>query len=216
MLAAGHEPKAELGLVEEDIHHHHGDNHQQHEPVELEPADVHHEPLPGGHVTDLGGVVVGVHGGVHGLHEDRGAGGTQEVHGRAHQGLVRLEVDAGHAQQAGVGHAEDDGRQDRHDDQQGRRQDRGQVAHDQRAAQGADDHDTFKAQVDDAGMLRDTAAQGYQRQYGGEDEGVLNEQQHHRSPPFAAAGTAFLAAFSACFERILRMVSLMKSTNPHR
>ena len=53
-----------------------------------------------------------------------------------------------------------------------------QIAHRQRAAERAHDHDALKAEVDDAGVLGEAAAQRHQNQYGGEDQGVLQQQTH--------------------------------------
>ena len=53
-----------------------------------------------------------------------------------------------------------------------------QIAHRQGTAQSAHDHDALQAQVDDAGVLGEAAAQGHQDQHGGEDQGVLQQQSH--------------------------------------
>ncbi|CAN4040120.1 TetR/AcrR family transcriptional regulator C-terminal domain-containing protein, partial [Dysosmobacter welbionis] len=99
MLAAGAQPQAEAGLVQHHIGDYQGDHRQQHAPVELKAADVHQECLAAVQVLDGGGHVVRIGGGVHGLHEHGGRGGAQQVHGRAHQCLVRLEVHGRHRQQ---------------------------------------------------------------------------------------------------------------------
>ena len=47
------------------------------------------------------------------------------------------------------------------------------------AAEGAHDHDALKAEVDDAGVLREAAAEGDQDQHGSKDQGVLQQQYHY-------------------------------------
>ena len=85
---------------------------------------------------------------------------TQQVQGRADNGLIRLKVDTGYRQQTGVDDTGGNGAQEYHDHHQERGQ-TGHVPHSQRTAQGADDHDALKAQIDDAGMLGEAAAQRY-------------------------------------------------------
>ena len=175
MLAAGHEPEAEAGLVQGDIGPNQGQSRQQHEPVELKAAKVHQERLLGIDVLDGGGNVVHAFGGVHGLDKDRGRRSAQQVHGGAHQGLVRLEVDGGHRQQQGVNHAQGDGGQHHQQNHaEGGRAVR-QELHHQRAAQGAHDHDALQADVDDAGVLGEAAAQGHQQQHRRENQRVLQK-----------------------------------------
>ena len=179
MFAAGHEAQTEAGLVQHHIGTDQQQQRHQHEPAELEGADVHHKRLLGAGVLDDGGHVIGVGGGVDGLDDDGGAGGAQHVQGRAHDGLVRLEVDAGHGQQAGIDGAQQRcGQQHHHDHHKGGGVG-GHVAHGQRAAQRAHDHDALQAQVDDAGMLGEAAAQCHQDQHGGEDQRILQQQYHY-------------------------------------
>ena len=179
MLAAGHEAQAEAGLVQHHVGRDQQQQRHQHEPAELEGADVHQKRLFGAGVLDGGGHVVGVGGGVDGLDNDGGTGGAQHVQGRAHDGLVRLEVDAGHGQQAGIDGAQHGGgQQDHHDHQEGGGVG-GQVAHGQRTAQSAHDHDALQTQVDDAGVLREAAAQSHQDQHGSEGQSVLQQQYHY-------------------------------------
>ena len=162
MLAAGAQPQAEAGLVQHHIGDYQGDHRQQHAPVELKAADVHQECLAAVQVLDGGGHVVRIGGGVHGLHE--------------HQCLVRLEVHGRHRQQQGVDHAQQDTGQHR---QQHHHKGGGacrQELHHQRTAQGAHDHDALQADVDDAGVFREAAAQRHQQQDGGENQRVLQQQ----------------------------------------
>ena len=77
----------------------------QHEPAQLQSADVNAKRLLGNGILDHGGNVVGVCGGVDGLYDDRSGGNAQHIHGRADDGLIRLEIDGCHSQQAGVQHA---------------------------------------------------------------------------------------------------------------
>lgn len=51
-----------------------------------------------------------------------------------------------------------------------------QELHHQRTAQGAHDHDALQADVDDAGVFREAAAQRHQQQDGGENQRVLQQQ----------------------------------------
>ena len=90
----------------------------------------------------------------------------------------------------------------------------GQELHHQRAAQGAHDHDALQADVDDAGVLGEAAAQGHQQQHGGEDQRVLQQQQHYASPPFSAAARP--GRFSARRSSQAFMDTLKNSTKPHR
>ena len=221
MLTAGHQAETEFGFVEHHGYHDHGNHRNQHEPVELKALDVHDEHLSCADVFDLRGVVIRIGGGVDGLDKNRGGGGAQQVQGRTDQGLVRLEVDAGHAQQRGVSQPEKcGGEENGHNHQEGRSS--GAVTHHEGASQRADYHDALKPEVDDTGVFRDTAAQRDQSQDGSEDQGVLNEQQHYLSPSFPEAAAAASAALNACaflsalFARMLFMVILINRTKPQR
>ncbi len=168
MLAAGHKAQTEAGLIQHHIGRHKDHRGNDHEPVELKAAPTGDKGLLLLHILDGRGHIVGIGGGVDGLDDNGGTGGAQQVQGRAHDGLVSLEVDAGHGQQRGIDHTGGDGAQQHHDHHQKRRQIR-HIPHGQCAAQCADDHDALQAQVDDAGMLGEAAAQSHQHQHGGED-----------------------------------------------
>ena len=171
--------QTEAGLVQRHIGRDQQQQRHQHEPAELEGPDVHQERLLRAGVLDGGGHVVGVGRGVDGLDDDRRTRGAEQVQRGADKRLVRLEVDAGHGQQAGINHADQrrnsQNAEDHHDGGHIGRN----VAHRQRAAEGAHDHDALKAEVDDAGVLREAAAEGDQDQHGSENQGVLQQQYHY-------------------------------------
>ena len=216
MLAAGHQAQAEARLVERDVADHERDHRDEHEPVELERADVHEERLFRLDVLDGGGDVVGVGRGIDGLDDDRRRSGAEDVHGGADDGLVRLAVDGGDGQQHGIEHAARDARQNdqQHHHKVGRA--RRQIPHGERAAQRADDHDALKTEVDDAGMLREAAAQCHEQQDRREQERILQKKDHACSPPFPAAWAALRAFFSSCRAIQLLSTVLKNSTKLHR
>ena len=179
MLAAGHKAKAEFSLIKGDIGEDQRQNRDDHKPVELKAANVHQKRLLLADVLDGGGHVIGIFGGVDGLYDDRGCRHTQQVHGGADDGLIRFEIDTGHSQQTGEQHAHKDGADQRGEDHGHGGGACGHVFHDQRAAQGAHDHDAFKADVDHAGMFGEAAAQSNEQQHRGKNQCVLDKKQHY-------------------------------------
>ena len=179
MLAARHQAQAEAGLIEQDVGRGEQQRGHEHEPAELERAEIDGERLLRTGILHDGGNVVGIRRGVDGLDDDRRARGAEQIQRGADKRLVRLEVDAGHGQQAGIDHADQrrnsQNTEDHHDGGHIGRN----VAHRQRAAEGAHDHNALKAEVDDAGVLREAAAEGDQDQHGSKDQGVLQQQYHY-------------------------------------
>ena len=190
MLAAGHQAQTEPGLIERDVGHDQRDERDDHEPVALKGTDLEREGFSRLDVLDGRGHVVGVGGRVERLDDDGRRGDAEHIHRRADDGLIRLEVDARHSQQRGKEHAERDAAQQREQDGHECGRAARQVAHDERAAECADDHDALKTEVDDAGVFREAAAQRDEHQNGGEDEGVLQQQGHCASPPFSESADA--------------------------
>ena len=179
MLAARHQAQTEAGLIEQDVGRGEQQRGHEHEPAELERAEIDGERLLRTGILHDGGNVIGIRRGVDGLDNDRRARGAEQIQRGADKRLVRLEVDAGHGQQAGIDGAQHGGgQQDHHDHQEGGGVG-GQVAHGQRTAQGAHDHDALQTQVDDAGVLREAAAQSHQDQHGSEGQSVLQQQYHY-------------------------------------
>ena len=179
VLAARHQAQTEAGLIEQDIGRGEQQRGHEHEPAELERAEIDGERLLRTGILHDGGNVIGIRSGVDGLDDDRRACGAEQIQRGADKRLVRLEVDAGHGQQAGIDHADQrrnsQNAEDHHDGGHIGRN----VAHRQRAAEGAHDHNALKAEVDDAGVLREAAAEGDQDQHGSKDQGVLQQQYHY-------------------------------------
>ena len=153
MLAAGHEPQAEAGLVQQHIGRDQQQQCHQHEPAELEGTNVHQKSFFCAGILDGGGHIIGVGRRVDGLYDNRCPCDAQHIQRRTYNGLVCLEVDAGHGQEAGINHTHQCRRQQNH--QQHRKVGRaaGHIPHGQGTAQGAHDHNTLQAQVDNARML---------------------------------------------------------------
>ena len=99
--------------------------------------------------------------------------------GSTHNGLIGLEVDAGHSQQRGVHHAHQCGGHENAQDHDDIGDIGGHIAHHQRAAHSAHDHDTLETEVNDAGVLGDTAAQCHKDQHRGESQRILHQKQHY-------------------------------------
>ena len=171
--------QTEAGLIEQDIGRGEQQRGHEHEPAELERAEIDGERLLRTGILHDGGNIVGIRSGVDSLDNDRRARGAEQIQRGADKRLVRLEVDAGHGQQAGIDHAD----QRRNSQNAENHHDGGHigrnVAHRQRAAEGAHDHNALKAEVDDAGVLREAAAEGDQDQHGSKDQGVLQQQYHY-------------------------------------
>ena len=217
MLAAGHQAQSEARLIERDVRRDEQQERNEHEPAELKPADIHEEELLRRAVLDDRGDVIGVGGDIDRLDDDGRGRETQHVQRRTDDGLVSLEVDAGHGQQRRIDHAEEHRdqhhREDHHDSgHRGR-----EVAHHQRAAERAHNHDALQTEVDDAGVFREAAAEGDENQHGGEGQRILHQKQHYFSPPFSVcAAAALAAAFSSRRAMPRFMAYFMNSTKPHR
>ena len=196
VLAARHKAQTEFGMIEHHIDRDQRKHGHDHKPVELQTAELEEEHLLRLDILDRGGNVVGVGGGIHCLDKHRRAGGAEHVERGADDGLVRLKVDAGDAEQRRICHAERDCRQNDQQDHDQRRS-RLEIAHDERAAERADNHDALKTEVDDAGMLGNAAAERDQKQNGSEDERILDQQQHYIPPPFLDFSCS-AGAFSSC------------------
>ena len=122
-------------------------------------------------------MVIRIHRGVERLDENGGRCGAQQVQRSSDEGLVCLEIDAGNTQESGVDQTEERCRKDDkeyHDEGRFRLAE----AHHEGTAQGADDHDALKTEVDDTGVFRNAAAQGDKNQNRGENQRILNQQQH--------------------------------------
>ena len=177
MLAAGTQAQAEAGLVQHDIADDEQDDAQRHKDAQFQLADAEQERLVG--VVQLGAAAVAE---VFG--NDDGHGGSQQVQGRATDGLVRFQVDGSKGQQQAVDHACQRGHHhgDDHDKPGGQaRREHGQ-GEDTRHT--ADDHDAFQRDVDDAGVLTEHAAQSDQHQHDAIQQGIFDQKQHITCPPF--------------------------------
>ena len=218
MLAAGHQAQAEAGLVQRHIGSDERDERHEHEPVEFKRADRRQKRILCAAVLHDGRNVVGVGSGVDGLDNDRRTGGAEQVQRRADERLVGLEVDARHGKQAGIDHADQRGDKDDREDHHDRRGCIRHIAHCQRAAERTHDHNAFEAEVDNAGMLREAAAEGDQDQNRREDQRILKQQDHSVSPPFLASARvlAFAMAFSSRRAAMELITFFMNRTKPHR
>ena len=215
MLAAGHQAQAETGLIERDVGHDQRNDRDDHEPVALKRADLERERLSRLDVLDGRGHIVGVDGRVERLDDHSRRGDAEHIHRRADDGLIRLEVDARHGEQRRKEHTECDAAQQREQDRHEGGRTARQVAHDERAAECADDHDALETEVDDAGVFREAAAQRDEHQNGGEDEGILQQQGHCASPPFSeSAGTCAGAVPAPCSGSEAGAVSGALSADP--
>ena len=218
MLAAGTQAQAEARLIQHSERDDQCNDGNQHEPVELEFADVQDEELLRLDVGDIGGNVVATgHRRVHSLDRDSRSSRCQQVHGRAGDGLVRAERDRGNGEQQRIQQARrsagEDDRQDHDRCADGDRQE----FHDKCAAECADDHDALKADVDDAGTLREAAAQGDEKQDRGKDDRILDQQCHFCAPPFcSSASLARAARRSSPFRSEACRRSFRKPLNAHR
>lgn len=175
MLTASHKTQTEAGLV-----HHNGNEDEDYdgkrnEKVQLKAAEIDEECLPAFTVDDVGGGVACVLRGVYRLDDDRCCGNAEEVQCRTDYGLIRLEVYTCDRKQCRIRNTCRNSREDDQDDYEGGAAAGGQVLHNKCAAQCADDHDAFKTEVYDAGMLRDTAAECNEYQDGGEYQSVLDK-----------------------------------------
>ena len=87
-----------------------------------------------------------------------------------------------------------------------------------RAAERTHDHNAFEAEVDNAGMLCEAAAEGDQDQNRREDQRILKQQDHSVSPPFLASARAlaFAMAFSSRRAAMELITFFMNRTKPHR
>ena len=166
MLAAGHQPHAEAGAVEDEPGHGNGgDGHKQKvvqsqgAHLEGEVGAVQHRIGVGG-VGDLGRVRA-----VDPLGDDHCHGGCQQVQGRATNGLVGLEVDGREGKERRVGRACRAGGDDGQQNADGNRNPGGieNVDHHD-AHQAANDHDTLQGDVNDAGAFGEHAAHSHQGQ----------------------------------------------------
>ena len=166
MLAACHEAQAEARLIEDKVRGEEQDQSDQHKPVELEAADVYDQSPFRLHVLDSGGYVVGIFRDVDGLYNDSCKSSCQHVHSSADQCLVCAEVDARYAQERGIDQSHEHGGQDHQQDDDKSGSACGEILHDQCAAQGTHDHNSFKAEVDNTGVLGEAAAECDQHQNG--------------------------------------------------
>ena len=112
VLAACHKTKAEAGLIEDEVGDEKEDQGCQHEPVELEPADIDDQGLLRLHVLNRGGDVVRVLRDVDGLDDNGCERCCQHVHSCADQCLVRAEVNACDAKESRVDHSQKHGGKD--------------------------------------------------------------------------------------------------------
>ena len=176
MLAAGAHSQAEAGLVEQDVAHDQRDDRNDHEPVELKLTHTDDEEILLLNVGDLGGDVAAAGGGsVHRLDRDGSGGSGQNVHGRAGDRLVSVEVDCRDRQKQGIDHARQSAGQNGRKDHDRAADGNRDKLHRQSAAEGADDHDAFQTDVHDAGTFRKAAAEGHQQQNRGKNQGVLKQ-----------------------------------------
>ena len=208
MLAAGLKPQTELGLVQQHIGDRQQDDRHEHEPVELKAADVHKERLFDIDVADGGRHVGNILRGIDSLDDDRRGCGTQQVHGRTDQRLIRLEVDGRYRKQQGEQNTEEHSHQRGGQHHDHRRRARREVFHHQRTAQRTEHHDALQADIDHTGMLREATAQRHQQQHRGEHQHVLNQQRHFWSASFRRVASAFRVA-----RRV--MTCRKNSTKPH-
>ena len=242
ILAAGAQPQAEAGLVEQDGQHHKEDNADVGGQVGLvdeggaeeahlivaavaEHALFDHEPAGRVAGVHLKGVLVGDN-----ADEEQHQGGGHQVEGGAADGLVGLQVHRREGEQQGEQGAQNGRHQhgQQHEALQGQIvvvrlggvKDAGLLGQvdKEHAREGAEDHNTFQGQVDDAAALGKHAGQGHDHQGDGIDQGLLNEERHACSPPFSgvpsppSGGAVLTGAGSAaflCFRWLPLMASLM-------
>ena len=125
------------------------DDCNDHEPVELERADIGDEALLGGNILDGGGNIIRIDIHVDGFDKHCRESRTQYIQCCTDDGLICFEVDTGNSQKSRIGNTEYDSSADRQKNDQNTGCSGGQETHDQSTAEGTDDHDTFQTQVND-------------------------------------------------------------------
>ena len=178
MFPAGHQAQAEACTVQHNMCGHEKQRGNHHEPAQLKAPDVQEGERPLLiDILDGGGDIVRVLRHIQRLDKDSRGGGAQKIHRRAHQRLIRLEVDGRHGQQQGIRHAKDHAAQ--HDAQEHEKARQVRIKpHDQRAAQRADDHDAFQAEIDHPAVFGEAPAQRHQKQHGCIDQRILQQERH--------------------------------------
>ena len=177
MFAAGAQTQTEAGLVQHHIADDEQHDAQRHKDAQLQAADAEQERLVG--IVQLGAAAVAEI-----LCNDHGYGGSQQVQGRAADGLVRFQVDGGKGQQQAVHHAGQRSHQDRDQHHQERRHVGRKHGQGQNTRHTADDHDAFQCDVDDAGVLTEHTAQCHQHQNDAIQQRIFDQKQHITCPPF--------------------------------
>ena len=211
VLAAGAQPEAEAGFVEDDREDHEqqdadigGDIGLVHKGV-AEEAEIRlaavaqgglfdHEPAGG--VNGEQGVLV-----CDDADQKQHEGGRHQVQGGAADGLVRAEVDGGEAQEQGEDRAHHRGQQH---GQQFQSLERDPVpgglgggeerclrhdAHEHHADECAEDHDALQREIDDAAALGEDAGQRHDHQRHRVKQGLLDQERHFPAPPFVCSGS---------------------------
>ena len=164
MLAASLQTQTEARLVQQNIRNHQQHRRHEHEPVELEAIDIHQKRLFDVDVGNGGGHIRHIFGNVDGLDDDRRRRRAEQVHRRADERLVCLEVNCRDRQQERIQHPENHRHQRRQEDDHDDRRAVGHVLHHQRTAKRTENHDALQPNVNHAGMLREAAAQRHQQQ----------------------------------------------------
>ena len=221
ILAAGPKPQTEAGLIQQDGHN----NEEQDADVGSEIHLVQEGLSQKADILALGNAEGGLFqhkpgGGIAGLHiqdilavddpdEKQHHGGGHQVQGGAADGLVRLQIDGGEAQQQAEESTQSGGHQHSHNFQALQRQPGplpGSVHEHIQVLHGADEedtderaknHDAFQRQVDDAAALGEHTGQGHDHQRNRVKQSLLNDECHFLAPPFSAF--ASLAGFSFFF-----------------
>ena len=177
MLAAGPQAEAEAGLIQHNVADDEQDDAQRDKDAQLQLADAEQKGL-------VGVIQLGTAAGAEILGDDHGNGRSQQVQGRAADGLVGLQVDGSKGQQQAVKDAGQRRHQHRDDHDEPGRQSGGQHGQGKHACHAADDHDALQRDIDDAGVLAEHTAQGHQHQHDAIQQGIFDQKQHITCPPF--------------------------------
>ena len=174
MLAAGHQAQAEFGLVQDNVCRDEDNERNEHHPVEIKAADIDEEGLLLRNILHGGRNVVGVFGNVYRLYDDRCRRKAEHIERRADDCLVGFEVYARDRKQRRE-HKACYGCGKNGQDNYDYRGISDKIFHRQRAAKSAHDHDTLKAEVNNARVLGKAAAESNKDQNGSIKNSVLDK-----------------------------------------
>ena len=177
MLAASHHAKAKLGLVQRQIGKNQHDHGNQHKPIELKTVETDQKRFSRLNILNGRRHVGGILRGVNCLYNDGGGSKPEHVQRGTDDGLVSLEVDAGHGQEAGEQNAQSNRAKEGEENDKNSRGACRKIFHHEGTAESTENHNAFQTDVDHTGMLRKTSSQSNQEQHRRKNQRVLKQQQ---------------------------------------